>query len=359
MLFKKKNKSNHFTKIKYKSSFIKKLKTLFINSTLTLSSFFIGIVFCEIFVGIFLPEFKPSNYMISFVKEIDGYMAVGKPGSEQRLTNNSGDYDIIVKLNSLGLRDSLLPVDAKNNTWIVVGDSFTFGYGVTENNRFSDILREKYNIPTVNVAYPTDLDGYQSLIRYAFRNGAETKKLIIGICMENDLDFYQTESIKKELKEKSFKKSLKVYLTRKSALYQYLVTAIKTIEPLNNVFLQVGAINKNGPDRLGREYENSKVAINSTLKKLKSITEGYESVILIIPSRALWIGTNSQIQIAQRIHTEFVRGLSENNFKYVDMYPIFNINDSSSFFFKNDGHWNNKGHNFAATELYKLIKIND
>ena len=123
----------------------------------------------------------------------------------------------------------------------------------------------------------------------------------------------------------------------------------------NDFFLKVGLIKPNDPNRQRVEYKDSKKVISSSLKKLKSITKGYESVVLVIPSRALWIGTNSQIQLAKKIHTEFIKGLGENNFQFVDMYQFFKNNDPGSFYFKRDGHWNDKGHSYAATELFNFI----
>ncbi len=43
-----------------------------------------------------------------------------------------------------------------------------------------------------NIAIPDNIIGYQRLLRYAEGRGANARRLVVGICMENDLQDYSS-----------------------------------------------------------------------------------------------------------------------------------------------------------------------
>ena len=91
-------------------------------------------------------------------------------------------------------------------------------------------------------------------------------------------------------------------------------------------------------------------AIDKTIDQIKAIAEGRNLIVLIIPSRRLWI---EQRQDSHKIHQQLVRGLHGKSIFIVDLRKHFESNDNSplSFHFKNDGHWNPAGHKLAAETL--------
>ena len=120
--------------------------------------------------------------------------------SSKRQWKNTGDYNVEVYSNHLGLRNRKNLKNSDENWIYVVGDSFSFGHGVSEGKRFSNLLETKYKIgEVVNISIPTDLDGYEKLISYAKINGAQIKHLILGFCMENDFKDYTKK--KKKIRE--------------------------------------------------------------------------------------------------------------------------------------------------------------
>ena len=76
---------------------------------------------------------------------------------------NTGDYDVEVTFNELGLRDARSLKASTPDSIVVVGDSFAFGWGVEERQRFSNLLQERLARPVFNVsAGSADLEGMRS-----------------------------------------------------------------------------------------------------------------------------------------------------------------------------------------------------
>ena len=80
------------------------------------------------------------------------------------------------------------------------------------------------------------------------------------------------------------------------------------------------------------------------------IATNYNSVILIIPSRALWAGQNTEAE--KKVHQEFVQALRTAGLEVIDMKPIFEKGGNpSQYYFTTDPHWNAAGHAVAAAAL--------
>ena len=100
----------------------------------------------------------------------------------------------------------------------------------------------------------------------------------------------------------------------------------------------------------------TKEIIESSANRLKNLVDNYDAYILIIPSRALWIGNKQQKGMANQIHNEFLVALDHRKLRFIDMrVPMEKTKDPLQYHFKNDGHWNKFGHFLAAEELKKII----
>ena len=124
-----------------------------------------------------------------FVRTQEGF-TLAPPNISVRHWDNNGDYDVTVSTNKLGLRDVRDVSEMTGDDFAVVGDSFSFGYGVEEANRYSNALEKMLGARVFNISVPNDIEGYAKLVGYAEANGATIKSLIVGVCMENDLRDY-------------------------------------------------------------------------------------------------------------------------------------------------------------------------
>ena len=145
----------------------------------------------ELAVRRLFPYYSPSA-QIPFRLAAKG-MALGPAGQTVRMATPKGDYNSVLRFNEEGFRDGKSLATAAD--WFALGDSYTMGWGVAEEERFSDRLEQQFKtngIPArvFNIAIPDNIIGYGRLLNYAESRGAKVRHLVVGICMENDLRDY-------------------------------------------------------------------------------------------------------------------------------------------------------------------------
>jgi hypothetical protein len=312
-----------------------------------------GVSIFELSVRYFFPQFDPSGH-VTFRVNKDGVPLSEKRG-EFRQIKNTGDYNVLVKINQNGLRESKSLTKATPKDIFVVGDSFSFGWGVEEHERFSNQLESSIGRSVFNISIPTDFDGYDKLISYAENNGANISNLIIGVTMENDIRVYE-QSTTKEIKKPPISinvlnlSNLKHYLTARSAAYFLTTSIIHKNKVLKNFGIRTFLITPNLAALINR-IPNERMIISSA-KRLKRISQKFKSLILIIPSRALWTGSEQEKNIADNSHSLFISEIKKLKIQFVDLRAVFEeTGNPMGFHFKHDGHWTAAAHKLAASQL--------
>ena len=319
--------------------------------------FFVSVIICfiilEIAVRKLFPAFNPSYMWRS--RNYDGVI-LGIKNSTFRHKHPLGDFDINIKINKYGFRDEKDISKSTPNDLLVVGDSFSFGHGVEEDKRYSNLLEKMIGIPVYNISIPVEIDGYAALVRYAKQNGAKMDNLIITICMENDLiDYEKKESYykSKAYENKKFK-SFKKFLRKNSAFFNMINYLIVNNETLYKLAIKLGLLS-HYRDFI-RKNEYSEKIILSSVNKLLEITQQFDNVtVIVIPSRALWVGDNQETEL--KIHNRFCELLRENQLDIIDLRLIYEEGDDPfQYLFEHDGHWSEKGHLKVAEILSKHLK---
>ncbi len=279
-----------------------------------------------------------------------------------RQFKNTGDYDVEVGFNQYGFRDRKDIAQSTSSDYFVVGDSFSFGWGVKEEERFSNLLQEKLRTKIYNISSTTDFFGYGKLVQYAVSHGAKIRRLVVGVCMENDLQDYELLEAQMNAKGNGDDaekpgigislRSVKQYLTMKSAVYTALTFFVHQTALLNQIAIRLGLVVENVAGMAKNTY--SEAILASSVRKLIEVTRPFDTTILIIPSRGLWIGSN--IQTEATVHDKFVADLKKAGLRVVDLRPVFERTGTPlQFHFKNDGHWNRQGHAKAAEALAAVL----
>jgi len=323
------------------------------NVALTVLSCMIALVILEVGSRLLMPQHDPSGRLL-FYSDSEADFARGKKKSVIRHKNPTGDFDVEVAFNENGFRDRK-ELSSADSDLILVGDSFGMGWGVEEHERFSNIAEERINRDIFNVSMPTDIAGYQKLLSFAQKRGS-FDKLIVSVCMENDLANYNTG-------EQSFSNSrtlltpIKSFLVKRSTFYNALAAGVRDSEVLHDLGVKLHLIDSS-LDELNQNQYSAEVIDSSRTELTELIVEGgfrnEDTFVLIIPSRALWIGDHKDTEA--KVHAEFVSKISSIGFHVLDMRPVLDREKKPmDYFFDNDGHWNARGHELAATELARLI----
>ena len=305
------------------------------------------------------PYFSPSA-QVPFRLAEKG-MALGPAGQTVRMATPKGDYDSIIRFNEAGFRDAKDLATATVADWFALGDSYTMGWGVEEDQRFSNQLEQAFKAAGIhsrvfNIAIPDNLIGYGRLLRYAESRGAKVRQLIVGVCMENDLCDYSDGKGAWDLVDQpvsSKKEALRGWLKKHSAVY-IAASFVFQKSALTRGLLQKMGIARS-VDELSGKNEWNETVLKTSRDEVVKLVSGRDAVILIIPSRRLWHGDN--VQTERRVHEAFVRMVREAGLTVVDPRPrLEEGGDPLSYYFKTDPHWNARGHALAAQELFKAIQ---
>jgi hypothetical protein len=307
----------------------------------------LGLLLCEIGVRMFFPYFRPSTQIV-FHRDADG-VPLGSPGERVRVSTPKGDWDITVTFNHYGLRDPKDLAQAQPGDLFVVGDSFTFGWGLEDGLRFSDLLAGKLGRPVYNIAIPGDLRDYATLVHYAERHGAKIENLVVGVCMENDLMDYRART---GPAPPATRVRWREWMKTHSALYLGASHILQAKLGAGGLLQKVGLAR--GIEQLTAQNVFSEEILTSSRDELLKVVAGRHAVVLLIPSRGLWAGSNMETE--KRVHERFAALLAEAGVTVVDMRPRFELSGTPlQYYFTTDPHWNASGHEAAAMALMKPV----
>ena len=312
----------------------------------------------EFAVRLSLPAYDPSGHL-RFTFDQETGVPSGEPNSVHRQILNAGDYDVTVRFNQYGFRDSRDLATGTEEDVYVVGDSFAFGWGVEAPERFSNQLEKLIGRPVFNIGLPADIDGYARLLDSARRRGAAIRRVIIAVNMIDDLADYSKVSERPigaaaktngSAERASIATNLiriKSLLTANSALYFLSTSLVHRVDWLKRALIGVGLI---VPLQTVRGGEPTERDIISSADRLAKIAGQFKVTILVIPSRAIWLGKRRAA--SRRNHETFINALSRRGLNVVDMLGALERGGvPMRYHFRNDGHWRPEGHRLAAEAL--------
>jgi hypothetical protein len=91
------------------------------------------------------------------------------------------------------------------------------------------------------------------------------------------------------------------------------------------------------------------------LQRLAAAHRPRELLVLVIPSRALWLGDHQAEE--RSVHGHFVGILAGAGFKVVDMSAVLEREGRPlDHHFQHDGHWNASGHRLAAEAIRACLE---
>lgn len=149
---------------------------------------------------------------------------------------------------------------------------------------------------------------------------------------------------------------LKHYLREHSAAYFLVTSLIHSNLTARKLAISIGFIR---PNLQGiPNFKFSQEIIRNSVSRLKKLIHSFDSIILIIPSRALWTGVKERRDITNQIHRAFIKELKNKKINYVDIRSLLEKSKAPlKYHFKYDGHWTRDAHQIAAKALAAAIKV--
>jgi hypothetical protein len=302
----------------------------------------LGLGLAEGLTRLLLPRFDPSG-QFDFSHHV-GDLVLGPPGTETRQVKNTGDFDVLVRINRHGLRDDKDIATAAAEDIVVVGDSVAWGWGVEARERFSDLVQTRAGTRTFNLSAPTDIEGYAALLAYARSLGARLGQVVVAVSMETDLRDYTAPHVAGPGSGFDFKD----WLARHSAAYVLLTTVVHHTLWLRDAAVRMGLVVPN-LEGIAR-HEDDPAIVEASADRLQAMARQYRLLVVLIPSRALWVGDNRAVE--DRLHRAFVAALRSRDIDVLDLRPLFEAGGAPlGYHFANDGHWSPLGHRLAADAI--------
>ncbi len=303
------------------------------------------------------------------------------------------DFDTEVTINSFGLRDKNRTLEKDNNVYriLIVGDSFTYGFGVNNNETYPAILEGLLNslnsdnqFEVWNAGFAS---GYTEDTFYLYLRDIGLKfnpdVIIVGLFVENDiLDFSRNEYIfndtgdlvritsgfyhveygklrRGEAIEISTKKRmiyfLKQFLLRYSRAYSYFYNAVLTIlTPENNP-----VFDKEYSEIINKNFNKSKYYLGQ-IKKLGD-ENNITVVVVLVPGKMsidnLWqwyLRKNPQSLRDKPINI-MLSYCQEVNITCLNLFPYFTNSTEEVYYFEHDAHWSKEGNQKNAEIIHQLL----
>ncbi len=319
----------------------------------------IALAVLEAGLRIAFPFYHPGRQIIFKYAADYPSTAFGPRNSSVRQRTPKGDYNLDVFFNRHGLRDDKDLASASPGDILVVGDSFSFGWGVETAERFSDRLQALVDRRVYNAAIPGDFKAYQGMLDYARDQSASPDFIVVGVCMNNDLKNYRREDKFQPAvfgDRQPWKARLRSQLQARSALYLFLSYELQRMPALRRIFEKLGVSRDINELTLQNIYDED--VLNSSREELLKVVEPFtpdRHVALIIPSMAAWIGDNREQE--RRIHATFVERVRAAGITVLDMLPILDsLERPLDCYFETDPHWNARGHEIAARQLAVFLE---
>jgi hypothetical protein len=381
-------------------------KQIVLKAGLVLLGFFLGLVLMEVAVRVYLKLTEPISDKACREKDELLHHAL-KPLS--RCRSRTTEWDIKFEVNSLGLRDYEYQENKPDGSYriLMLGDSFTEGYGVELDETFSKLLEKKLNtaldgkIEVINAG----VSGYSPILEllYLKNKGLELKPdlVILNYTMTDYYDDWQYKnqllpSKKKEVEweaEKMYTEvipqttwlpfiptSLKWWLHQHLVSYDFISLRLKKI--FNPEVYKENIKEFEKGDILTDQFAITREEITSEdYQKLISNTQDYlleirnllaenniDFILSIIPyghqvnqqewsqGRNYWQFEKNKLYSSKCIG-DLEAWAKDNNIAVLDLLNVYQKPSTQLNYFPIDGHWNKKGHIIAAEEMYKsLIK---
>ena len=326
------------------------------NLIVLIISIVVSIMLGEIIIRIFIPQQESMRWFKSDAK----YGYILKKNFHQNYHYLGSDFVMEVQTNSWGHRyeeyDSLAFNEPNIKKILLIGDSFTFGYGINIEDQFGSILEDLLNKSNDHfMIINAGVGGWGTLqaTRYSHDNFSFFKPDIIvyTFCGNDPDDDILFENKLADNEKGVFYFPGKVFLRDHSHLYRFIFSRLK-------IYLHRVRLKRKSSDQPNRNIslDTQSASIitekewNRTLNYLKDF---HKDFIEFNPHGLLLIQASAPWSTDIRDHLNSIS--NDSNLIYVDLYEETISIPSIQRRLPHDGHWSEKIHRISAINLHKII----
>ncbi|HEY7497036.1 MAG TPA: SGNH/GDSL hydrolase family protein [Vicinamibacterales bacterium] len=286
------------------------------------------------------------------------------------------EFNIQIKINSRGFRDTEYTPAPEARTIVTLGDSFTEGFGVDAEAVWSKRLQER--VVRDRLAYEhvynaghsgTNPKNYRAVYEHFFKNDPHVQLVVIGFCLANDI---VEESTPVNLRpQRAPKKGLNYVLSKYSIIYNLARSRLRYDRRLERVMAKFGLTNPPiiTTDLLNNEENRRRwpYAVQFLTDFAREINaDGKKVLIVFIPSKELVLDDyfDTLLKVTETppasIDRYGFRDYALDRFQraqvpVLDLTPALRAQRTADLYFVGDGHWNPAGHQFAADTIYEYL----
>jgi hypothetical protein len=346
------------------------VKNFFTNIGLSIATFLILFVFLEILfriLGFTTYQFHKNDSDFIQPDSLLNYKYVSNLDAEITTDN----YSIHVQTNTYGYRDDewVLPSDHKKI--LIVGNSFSVGFGLPVEQRWSNLLEKRLQNEDITSSYSVfnaAVSGYS--LEQALNTASylapkiEPDIIVVGVFLyglnrlENPFVYYKGYSVRKDKVERAmifddeliilhFKnhslKMAEAFFYHYSAFYNFVVQRLHNLKD---------RLSKPAPKDNTQLTEKAISILGDFNEQIQS--EGRNLIILPI----IIHDNNKEYSLASINSYNSIKTFSrENNIPFVDIYPSLKekVTKGENFWIENDPHWDEEANRIASDLVFQEI----
>ena len=277
-------------------------------------------------------------------------------------------FRTVVRINENGLRDRQHSYERPDDIErvLVIGDSFAWGYGVEESERFSQLLEKSLDVEVINAGvsgYSTD----QELLWYKNEGIKYETDLVVLVIAGNDVGdndrqlvntiYYKPKFVIQDGQlvltgnpvPKTDPQGKFIYsLSQRSALAYFLIQ--RYFDALSLIAKTRATSEDASPTVSGVKTEREPFQPTLALiNEMRDIAESRKAEFMIVSTDRWWNYPGEET------YNDFVGTLQDEGYLVLDVESMPGF-DSEEMLIPDDGHWNQSGHEFVAEKIEVLIE---
>ncbi len=342
-------------------------KAVVTNLKIAVASLVVFFGVSELLVRIYYPGllheqqmFVPADYMDS---------AVLKKNLDKTVISKSSGFQYHVTTNKLGLRSlkeiSLIKTDGSYRI-LCLGDSFTFGLGVNDDETYPHYLEKIFSdnrLEDISVINAGFADGWGPGTEYLYLKSKierlDPDLVILGFCMESDLtDVWKNEWILAEngLPTDIIHPGNKIptFIKHNIGLYQFL--RIHFAPAIQRFLLGIESGQSEFP-----YYDEAWERVQHLILSMKTISNdhGARFVILTMPTKDVVLDEKyGKTSFGLSLSGQIIDFGRDNDIPVIDLvepFSTYTTDKLDKMHINKEGHWNNAGTLETASVIYSIL----